>query len=836
MNDPVRPLDIIDAGPWSSYQKLVLVFCAIVIVLDGIDVLAIGLAAPAIIQEWQVSKSDFAPAIAAGLFGMMIGATTGGILGDRIGRRIAIIVSVFLFGALTLALVLAENVMVLSALRFVAGLGLGSALPNVTALVSEVTPAKNRALGIATVLTCVPIGGALAGFMAGFVLPAYGWRGLFVIAGALPVAVAIILAISLPESPAFLANEESRWPRLRQILSRMDHNLPVNTVFASRIATTGESERHGSIFSPGIRRDTIALWFAFFSCLTATYFCYNWIPTLLAELGHGLSLSSNALTIFNIGGIVAAVGGGWLIARFGSKNTLIALALLGTGTAAFLTMAPGLLVQSLGAATLLFALLGAAVLGLQVLLYSLAAHVYPTPIRATGVGVAAGLGRFGAIVSANLGAFLLAMNGAISFFAAVCACIVATGFGVAAIRRHIPRVTTNVSQIRISPQPHASSNIMQEHLRGSSVDHLLNGDTPNSERIILQAGPYRLASLRTGSPLPVALLRVGERLENQEREGTTMKMDPQMNAVLKQMASSGAPDLGSLDVPQMRELYGQIGTMFGGPEVEMREVQDLSCPGPDGEIPLRRYVSHGAKVGQAPGIIYFHGGGWMVGSIASHDKECRRLAARCDAVVVSVDYRLAPEAPFPAGPEDAIAASHWILANAESLGMNPASISVIGDSAGGSLAAVAALANKDNDGPKLANQILIYPSADLGSPWDHYPSRTAQAETPPLTSEGIAAMLGGFLPDREAGKDWRASPLLARDHTGLPDTLIITAGFDPLRDEGIAYARTLAEAGVQVLHRNFAGMTHGFYEMGGVLDAVAEVDDLVAFWTDRHGV
>jgi AAHS family 4-hydroxybenzoate transporter-like MFS transporter len=442
MRIAIKLEELIDNGKWSIFQKYVLLLCAIVVILDGLDILAIGLAAPDILDDWQIGKNELAPAIAAGLFGMMIGATLGGMLGDRIGRRLALVASVFVFGALTLSMITAADVLTLGVLRFIAGLGLGSALPNATALVTEITPAKHRALGVAVVITCVPIGGVLAGVIGAAVLPDYGWKGLFVVAGLLPIVVGLILAFSLPESPGFLAHDETRWPRLRAILARMGHKIEASSSFEiSSSAAHADSEKL-SILSRSYIRDTTALWLAFFCCLTATYFSYNWIPTLLAELGHDLTITSNALTLFNVGGILAAVTGGWLFARLGSKITMSLLAAVGIAITAFLVLVPSVLETSGGLLTSVIAIQGAAILGLQVLLYPLAANVYPTAIRATGVGTAAGLGRIGAVVSANVGAALLSLNGTISFFAAVLACIFFTAVGILAVSRQMSAVIT----------------------------------------------------------------------------------------------------------------------------------------------------------------------------------------------------------------------------------------------------------------------------------------------------------------------------------------------------------------------------------------------------------
>jgi acetyl esterase len=312
-----------------------------------------------------------------------------------------------------------------------------------------------------------------------------------------------------------------------------------------------------------------------------------------------------------------------------------------------------------------------------------------------------------------------------------------------------------------------------------------------------------------------------------------MSMDPQIEQVLAGMAKAG-PSMDEMTLQQMRAFYTTMGDQLGGLSRRMAEVKDLSAPGPAGDIALRLYKPLGHENELQPGLIYLHGGGWVIGSIDTHDKVCRRLADTCGCVVVSVEYRLAPEHPFPAAPEDVIAASRWILDNAESLGLDSNRIGIAGDSAGGSLSAVACLANRGRHGPSLCCQVLIYPSTDNSTEGEQRASRIAQAQTPPLGANAMKKMVSNFLPDPHSGNDWRASPLLAEDHSKLPAALIITGGYDPLRDEGFEYAQQLAVAGVEVLHRHYAGQVHGFIEMGGVLDAVEDAMQTIAFWFARR--
>jgi acetyl esterase len=257
---------------------------------------------------------------------------------------------------------------------------------------------------------------------------------------------------------------------------------------------------------------------------------------------------------------------------------------------------------------------------------------------------------------------------------------------------------------------------------------------------------------------------------------------------------------------------------------EMGEVRALSAAGPDGAIPLRLYRPKGAAAtAQLPALIYYHGGGWVIGDLDSHDVLCRQLCNASGAAVISVDYRLAPEHRFPAAVEDGNAALFWIAANASSLGIDGTRLAVGGDSAGGNLAAVAAIAARDMGGPALRMQLLIYPAVDFIAQSGSYKS---EADVLPLTDKAMVWFQDLYLGDnkRTAAQDWRASPLRAASHKGLPPAFVLTAEHDVLRDEGHVYADTLEAAGVAVERVRFPGMIHGFITMGRI---IADADKAV---------
>jgi acetyl esterase len=250
---------------------------------------------------------------------------------------------------------------------------------------------------------------------------------------------------------------------------------------------------------------------------------------------------------------------------------------------------------------------------------------------------------------------------------------------------------------------------------------------------------------------------------------------------------------------------------------EMGEVRALSAPGPGGAIPLRLYRPKGsAAADRLPALVYYHGGGWVIGDLDSHDTLCRQLCNASGVAVIAVDYRLAPEHRFPAAIEDGNAALFWIAANAASLGIDPTRLAVGGDSAGGNLAAVAAIAARDAGGPALRLQLLIYPAVDFAAQSVSYVS---EADILPLTDKAMVWFQDHYLGEgkRQLAKDWRASPLRASSHANLPPAFVLTAEHDVLRDEGHLYANTLEAAGVAVERVQFPGMIHGFITMGRII-------------------
>jgi acetyl esterase len=291
------------------------------------------------------------------------------------------------------------------------------------------------------------------------------------------------------------------------------------------------------------------------------------------------------------------------------------------------------------------------------------------------------------------------------------------------------------------------------------------------------------------------------------------RLHPEARALLEMMDAQGAPPLESQDPVEVRKSRAEPMKMLGGEPEQLGRVEDLSIPGPGGDVPLRLYANE--RGGVRPALVYFHGGGFVLGSLDSHDAVCRDLAKASDAVVISVDYRLAPEHKFPAAVEDAHAATVWVAANAERLGIDARRIAVGGDSAGGNLATVIAMRCRDAGGPALALQLLLYPVTDLSS--FETGSHRECSEGYFITRAGMEWFTGHYLASVDQTRHPEASPLLAPNLSGLPPALVITAEFDPLRDEGEAYAQRLQQAGVPVVVTRYPGMIHGFVSMRGVL-------------------
>ena len=306
-------------------------------------------------------------------------------------------------------------------------------------------------------------------------------------------------------------------------------------------------------------------------------------------------------------------------------------------------------------------------------------------------------------------------------------------------------------------------------------------------------------------------------------------LDPDAAAVYKAFQEAGRPAYETLTAPEARDYYAQ-GRFATNPEPpELARVAPLSIPAPHGAIPARIYVPKQPRLknGLAPALVFFHGGGWVIGDLDSHDVVCRQLADAGALIVIAIDYRLAPEHKFPAAIDDAIAATKWVAANARELGIDAARLSIGGDSAGGNLTAVTALAARDGNGPALAGQVLIYPAVDFAMTHGSH----SEPETSVLLTHSVVRWFRDHYLNGTADiLDWRASPARATTLAGLPPAYVLTAGADPLRDEGDEYAARLKQAGVSVTTKHFPGQFHGFFTMGKLLQQAKVAAGEIGVW------
>lgn len=309
------------------------------------------------------------------------------------------------------------------------------------------------------------------------------------------------------------------------------------------------------------------------------------------------------------------------------------------------------------------------------------------------------------------------------------------------------------------------------------------------------------------------------------RDGQTL--DPQLQLLLKLMAAAGLPRVESLPAAEARTFFRQSAGLLAPPPAAMARVLDRRVPGPHGDIPVRIFVPSTGKAPH-PVLVYYHGGGWTVGDLDTHDSVTRALARDAECIVVSVDYRMGPEHRFPCAVDDALAAFAWVAAEAAGFGGDPSRLAVGGDSAGGNLSAVVAQQTLAAGARTPDFQLLVYPVTDLGAESHSY---ELFADGFYLTRDLMRWFSANYLGDRNApaAMDPRASPLRAESLAGLAPAFLLTAGYDPLRDEGKAYAERLLDAGVDVEYRNYDSLIHGFFSMTGVVrEARHAYDDAVA--------
>jgi AAHS family 4-hydroxybenzoate transporter-like MFS transporter len=397
--------DVINENPLSGFQKLVIALCFLVVAIDGFDTAAVGFIAPALRAEWGVTPAQLAPLFGAGLFGLMAGAFVFGPLADRWGRKPVLVATTAFFGLATLASAFSTSIEMLIALRFVTGIGLGGAMPAAITLTSEFCPEQRRS-SLVTLMFCgFTIGSAAAGLAASHIVGAFGWQGLLVLGGVLPLVLLPVLLALLPESPRYLALRHAPAARIEAVMRRI---APAADL--SGIAFIGSGKPKGlpiaQLFQGGLGRGTLLIWTTFFMSLLVFYLLSSWLPLLITTAGFSMKNASLMAATLATGGTLGAVVIGRLMDRFDPHGVLAIAYLIAGGFVMLLgsaTAAPALLV---------FAIFGAGfgVAGAQVGVNALAAACYPTASRATGVSWANAVGRTGSVLGSMVGGFLLSLG------------------------------------------------------------------------------------------------------------------------------------------------------------------------------------------------------------------------------------------------------------------------------------------------------------------------------------------------------------------------------------------------------------------------------------------
>src|SRR5262245_59884955 len=291
---------LLDEDRWSPYLKFLVFLAALAIIFDGIDNQLLAVAIPSMMKKWNLPRSAFANVLATGMIGMMLGGAIAGYVGDRFGRKFALLASVLVFSILSMAIAAVNGVVSLGILRFLAGIGLGGAMPNAAALASEYVPRRQRPLAVTLTIVCVPLGAMLAAYLAGKIIPVYGWRALFIAGGAIPLVALLGFMRYMAESPRYLARHPARWPQLTSFLGKAGHQVEPGSACADSTEKKVAKVSMAELLVPDFRRDTFALWVAFFSCMLAVYAGFNWITVLLNGAGWG-PRASDGIFYFNLG-------------------------------------------------------------------------------------------------------------------------------------------------------------------------------------------------------------------------------------------------------------------------------------------------------------------------------------------------------------------------------------------------------------------------------------------------------------------------------------------------------------------------------------------------------
>ena len=393
----------INDRPFTRYQWMILVLCFTAVAMDGFDTAIIGFIASDLVQKWGVQKSDLGPVMSAALVGLAVGALTAGPMADRIGRKKVLILSLLVFGGFSLLTAAATSLNQLALLRFLTGLGLGAAMPNAATLMSEYAPERRRALMVNLMFVGFPMGSSLGGFISAWMIPHYGWQSVLILGGIMPLVLAVVLLFLLPESVRFLVVKHRPQTQIAAILRRI---APVETGTRFVLEERGQVEKKsaiGVIFSPRYALGTVMLCFTYFMGLLIFYLLTSWLPLLIRETGATMSQASIITALFPLGGGIGVLVLGALMDKFNANKVVAAGWLL---TALFVCLV-GFSTHSLLLMGVMVFIAGSIMNGAQSSMPALAAGFYPTQGRATGVAWMLGIGRFGGILGAFSGAFLM---------------------------------------------------------------------------------------------------------------------------------------------------------------------------------------------------------------------------------------------------------------------------------------------------------------------------------------------------------------------------------------------------------------------------------------------
>ena len=379
----------------------------ICLIMDGFDVQAMGYVAPAIVEEWGIPRALLGGVFAAANFGVLLGSLVFSMVADKLGRRPVLIFATFFFSIMAIATAYAQDVTQLLWLRFIAGIGMGCIMPNATAFIGEFSPKRSRVTFMMCITVGFTIGAALGGFVAAWMIPAFGWRSVFIFGGVVPLAIALAMVWGLPESPQFLAVSGRGRDALTRLLAQLD---PTSRVDASTQFVANEERREGvpaiHLFRDGRAVATLLIWVVNFMNLLVLYSLSNWLPTVVTGMGYPTQTAVLVGTVLQVGGTIGTFGLAWLIARGGFVPMLIATFAVATASIALIGQ-PGI---SLAMLNVIVFIAGWAIIGGQPGINALSATFYPTYLRSTGVGWGLGIGRTGAIVGPYLGGMLLGLN------------------------------------------------------------------------------------------------------------------------------------------------------------------------------------------------------------------------------------------------------------------------------------------------------------------------------------------------------------------------------------------------------------------------------------------